>query len=107
MFEKKYVDLIEYFFRFMISKDWRLEFLEKSNILIKTKNLSMKNAAEALKKDENFIITLKQIRDFARLNWTSTNIGIHIKSLNSGLLKGHNWHGAMPSFLHLSLYSFI
>jgi len=102
MFEKKYVDLIEYFFRFMISKDWRLEFLEKSNILIKTKNLSMKNAAEALKKDENFIITLKQIRDFARLNWTSTNIGIHIKSLNSGLLKGHNWHGAMPSFLHLS-----
>jgi len=25
------------------------------------------------------------------------------KNLKSGLLKGHNWHGAMPSMLHLSL----
>ena len=102
MFEKKYDDLIEYFFRFMISKDWRLIFLAKLNITTKTRNLSMKNAAEALKKDENFVITLNQIRDFARLNWTPTNMSLHTKSLSSGLLKGHNWHGAMPSFLHLS-----
>jgi len=102
MFEKENIDLIEYFFRFMISKDWRLNFLEKANIIVNTKYLSMKKSAETLKNDKTCMINLNQIRNFARLNWTPTNTDLHIKSLSSGLLEGHDWHGAMPSFLHLS-----
>ena len=31
------------------------------------------------------------------------NLDFHIQNLKSGKLIGHDWHGAMPSMLHLSL----
>ncbi len=102
MFEKGKEDIIEYCFRFMISKDMRLLFLDEHNIIISTKSLSAQKAAALLRNKKEFTITLDQVRDFSRRNWNPTNIKQHIKSLTSGLLKGHNWHGAMPSFLHLS-----
>jgi hypothetical protein len=37
-----------------------------------------------------------------RENWSPSDKKGYIAQLKSGLLKGHNWHGAMPSFLHLS-----
>ncbi len=43
------------------------------------------------------------ITKYYRDNWKPTTTKLHIENLKSGLLSGHNWHGAMPSMLHLSL----
>ena len=48
-------------------------------------------------------ITLDYITQFFREKRTRTNIDIHLDNLKSGKLAGHDWHKAMPSFLHRSL----
>ena len=48
-------------------------------------------------------INLNVITIFNRENWNPTPTQLHLENLKSGLLTGHNWHGAMPSMLHLSL----
>lgn len=102
MFEQNKEDLIEYFFRFMISKETRIKFLEERGIDLNTKNMSTAAAAHFLRSSQECNITLAQLRDFARKNWQMPDTGYYVQNLKSGLLKGHDWHGAMPSFLHLS-----
>lgn len=46
------------------------------------------------------VLSLNEIRRTFRSHWTPCNIGLHINHLKSGLLQGHDWHGAMPSILH-------
>jgi hypothetical protein len=51
-------------------------------------------------------IELFSIEDFTKLSrsmWKHTDLDFHIQNLKSGKLNGHDWHGAMPSMLHLSL----
>lgn len=52
-------------------------------------------------------ITLDQITRFARKQWQKPPMERHLANLRSGILKGHSWHGAMPSTLHLSLQTLI
>ena len=48
-------------------------------------------------------IPICKFTDFYRQYWTPSPVDLHIKNLESGLLKGHSWHQAMPSMLHLSM----
>lgn len=48
-------------------------------------------------------IDISTIRKFYRQNWIPSPTDLHLDNLKSGQLSGHNWHGAMPSMLHLSL----
>ena len=48
-------------------------------------------------------INLTVITNFYRENWNPTPTQLHLENLKSGLLYGHDWHGAMPSMLHLSM----
>lgn len=103
MFEKEFEDVIDYFFSFMLSKENRKFFLEKNNINVNTNYMSLKKASLFLKENENFLIKYSDIIKFSKDYWKPTNKKLHLNNLKSGLLKGHNWHGSMPSFLHLSL----
>jgi hypothetical protein len=54
--------------------------------------------------DENYNrINQAVITKYYRDNWKPSPTKLHLENLKSGLLYGHNWHGAMPSMLHLSL----
>lgn len=48
-------------------------------------------------------VSLEEIRDLFRNKWKPCNIDRHLRHLESGLLKGHSWHNASPSILHLSI----
>lgn len=48
-------------------------------------------------------LNINSLTKYLRDKWTPTNIQTHIDNMKSGKLKGHDWHGAMPSSLHLSL----
>lgn len=48
-------------------------------------------------------INIEYITKHLRAQWTPANLQIHFDNMKSGKLEGHDWHGAMPSFLHLSL----
>ena len=102
MFENGKEDILEYCFRFMISKEMRLKFLQENNINVTTRSLSAKNAAAVLREKKGFEINLKDITKFTREKHLEPDTNRYIRDLKSGLLEGHNWHGAMPSFLHLS-----
>lgn len=45
-------------------------------------------------------ITVEDIASSFRDYWQPCNIKRHYEHLTSGLLSGHDWHGAMPSMLH-------
>ncbi|MBI2084624.1 MAG: hypothetical protein HYT70_03380 [Candidatus Aenigmarchaeota archaeon] len=100
MFEEGYEDLGEYCFRFMMNKGAIEEFLKANGIRIRV--TSYEKTAKELRASGSFIISIDQIRNFVRKKWVGTDIGYHLINLKSGLLEGHNWHGSMPSFLHLS-----
>lgn len=101
MFEKGKEDIIEYCLRFMMSKESIGEFLEGKGIDFDI--TTFEKTAKTLKNSDKIKINLNELRQFTRSKWMGTDVEFHIKNLNSGLLRGHDWHGSMPSFLHLSL----
>lgn len=48
-------------------------------------------------------LTIDQIASFCLKVWQPPPLRYHLGNLTSGLLKGHSWHRAAPSRLHLSL----
>jgi len=48
-------------------------------------------------------IKIDELRNYFRSKWKPAPTDLHLKNLKTGLLNGHNWHGAMPSMLHLSM----
>ncbi len=101
MFEKGKEDLIEYFFRFMITKELITEFLAEKDITLKA-NASYEKIAKKLREEGKFVIKLEEVIEFSRRKWIPLKSGKYLADLKSGLLKGYNWHGARPSTLHLS-----
>ena len=86
------------------------EMATKEQIIDMLANLGCKPAKKTLKKDVLVDSALKcrgldidYITKYFRDNWERTDIDIHLDNLKSGKLVGHDWHGAMPSFLHRSL----
>ena len=94
-------ELIKYCLSVMATKEQIIDMLA---------DLGCKPAKKTIKKDEAVKlaldctgITLEYLTTFYRNKWERTNIDIHINNFKSGKLVGHDWHGAMPSFLHRSL----
>lgn len=85
-----------------------IEFMsDKSNIaeLFKTKGLqfrksySYRNLAAVFERNPQSM-TVQEVTDFFRSKWNPCDVRRHMEHLTSGMLSGHDWHGAMPSFLH-------
>lgn len=95
------IDIISHSIEFMSNKDViRTLFNEKG--LAYRESLSYKKLASIYEKSPDSI-RVSEISELFRKNWKPCDIKRHIRHLKSGLLNGHDWHGAMPSILHRSI----
>ena len=85
----------------MSSKDIIVPFLKKKKIRASV-NMSYKKLADLVSNNQQDI-SLEEITQLLRENWKPSNVDAHISNLCSGKISGHNWHGARPSMLHLSI----
>lgn len=53
--------------------------------------------------DQNSELTLDDIRNLYRFKWKGCPKSFHLNNLRNGKLRGHDWHGTMPSMLHLGM----
>ena len=83
----------------MISKPQLLE-LAKSRGLSPKSGDNMPKIAAAVAKTG---MTLGEVTAHFRGIWKPTDTNALVSALKSGKLRGHDWHGARPSSLHLSL----
>lgn len=86
----------------MSSKESIHCLFKKYNIPYK-KSDSYEKLASKYEKFKKPKFGLDEMRNQYRADWNTTSSNIHFKNLKSGILRGHNWHGAMPSMLHLSM----
>jgi hypothetical protein len=100
--DKMNKDIIKYCIRHMSSKEL-IHQLFDNNVVFYRKSDSYEKLVDRLNEKDYEKINKAIITKYYRDNWKSTNTKLHIENLKSGLLFGHNWHGAMPSMLHLSL----
>jgi hypothetical protein len=94
-------ELIAYCIRHMSNKDVIHSLFIEKEIAFKPSD-SYEKLTQRFLKDSNKL----SITDFTsrfRNEWIAAPIELHIQNLKSGHLKGHCWHGAMPSMLHLSM----
>lgn len=95
-------DLIKYCVRHMSSKESIYKLFIEYGIDFR-RNDSYQKLSERLEEQDYGEINQEVITQYYRNNWNPTPINLHLENLRSGILTGHNWHGAMPSMLHLSL----
>lgn len=86
----------------MCSKELIHQLFDKYSIVYRNSD-SFEKLVERLNEKDYEKINQAVITKYYRNNWKPTNTKLHIENLKSGLLNGHNWHGAMPSMLHISL----
>ena len=94
-------DLIAHCIEFMSNKEAIVSLLRSHGIQAH-KSYSFKQLAQAYESIPD-AITVDDICTAFRSQWMPCDLEGHIISLQSGLLTGHNWHGARPSMLHLSI----
>lgn len=95
------VDLIAHCIEYMSNKEGICNLFKSKGIKCSS-SLSFKKLA-MLYEAKPDAVSLEEIRAFFRSKWKPCNFDRHLRHLESGLLKGHNWHGARPSMLHLSI----
>ena len=95
-------DLVRCCLRHMSNKEYIHRLYDDYGIPYKQSD-SYEKLVLRLENDESLKINISTIKDYHRSNWKPAPKELHLTNLKSGLLKGHNWHGAMPSMLHLSL----
>lgn len=94
-------ELIAHCIEFMSSKDIIVPFLKEKG-LPASDSMSYKRLASLISPNQQDI-SIDMITQLLRENWESSDIVAHIENLRSGKITGHNWHGARPSMLHLSI----
>ena len=94
-------DLIAHCIEFMSNKEVVVSLLREHGIRVR-KSLSYKKLAEAYETNPDALSLDEVCKEFRR-HWVPCNLERHVALLQSGLLDGHNWHGARPSMLHLSI----
>ena len=94
-------DLIAHCIEFMSNKEAIVSLLREHGIRVR-KSLSYKNLALAYETMPD-ALSVEEICSSFREHWIPCDIEGHVAVLQSGLLAGHDWHGAFPSSLHLSL----
>lgn len=95
------IDIISHSIEFMSDKDV-LSVLFRAKGLKYRDSLSYNKLAGVFEESPN-AISVSEITKLFRDNWSPCNIKRHLEHLKSGLLIGHDWHGAMPSILHRSI----
>ncbi len=95
-------DLVRYCLRYMSNKEHIHKLYENYGIQYKHSD-SYEKLVLRLENPTSPKINLSVLKDYHRSIWKPAPVELHLSNLKSGLLKGHNWHGAMPSMLHLSL----
>jgi hypothetical protein len=95
-------DIIKYCIRHMCSKELIHNLFDNHSIEYRISD-SYERLENRLNTTDYEKINQTVITNYFRENWKATNTKLHLENLKSGLLYGHNWHGAMPSMLHLSL----
>jgi hypothetical protein len=93
-------DLVKYCIRHMCSKQFALKLFNDCGIYYKSSD-SYEKLSNRISTDGN--ISLSEICTLLRSVWKPCAISFHLNNLTSGLLKGHSWHGASPSRLHLAM----
>ena len=95
-------DLIEYCIRHMSSKELIHELYAKNGIRY-AKSDTYAKLAKRIDDENSPEMDLEKIVHYFRANWSPSPMGLHLKNLKSGALGGHDWHGSMPSMLHMSM----
>jgi hypothetical protein len=99
---RKDYDLVHFCLRHMTSKEHIHIIFNQAGIKYKQSD-SYEKLVLRLKESNNDSIDLNKIRNYFRNVWEPAPKELHIENLKKGILKGHSWHGAMPSMLHLSM----
>jgi hypothetical protein len=86
----------------MSSKELIHELYAKNGIR-HAKSDTYAKLAKRIDDDNPSELDLRKLVHFYRANWKPTPKDLHLRHLKSGALRGHDWHGAMPSMLHLSM----
>lgn len=94
-------ELIAHCIEFMSSKEVIVPFLQEKGLRA-SNSMSYKQLASLIATDQQNI-SIDNITQLLRAHWEPSNIDAHIAVLCSGKINGHNWHGARPSMLHLSI----
>ena len=96
------MDIIKYCIRHMSSKELIHQLFDIHGIFFRNSD-SYEKLENRLNEKDYEKINQALITKYYRENWKPTPTKLHLENLKSGQLYGHNWHGAMPSMLHLSL----
>jgi hypothetical protein len=94
-------DIVRFCLQHMTSKKHIHILYEQAGIKYKRSD-SYKKLVIRFEEANNDMIDLSIIKNYHRRVWQPAPKALHLANLKTGLLKGHNWHGAMPSMLHLS-----
>ena len=94
-------DLIAHCIEFMSDKDVIVSLLREHGFSVDN-SLSYEKLAQAYETMPD-ALTVDDICATFRNHWAPSDIEGHVAVLQSGLLDRHDWHGAFPSNLHLSL----
>lgn len=97
-------DLISHCIQFMSNKNVVIPLLRNHGIQVC--GSSYLQLVEAYETDPD-ALTVDEICSAFRNHWIPCDIEYHIHNLQSGLLTGHSWHKAQPSFLHRSLQTLV
>jgi len=112
-------DLIGHWIEHMTSKECAIDFLRtildaNNNVVLKQPKKSdnyekLAELAQNLFKDGK--LKLSKIRELSRKKWCDEDhqkvINFHWDNLTSGKLGGHDWHGTIPSHLHLGMQGLV
>ncbi|MCR5549331.1 MAG: hypothetical protein K6F40_00125 [Bacteroidales bacterium] len=101
--------LIRHCIEKMASKDCVRSFLGERMDMDVKKSWTLKDMSE---KALNAGVDIKTIREYFREIWSHNTkpddlMSFHKVNLKSEVLKNHNWHGAMPSFLHRGMQNLV
>ena len=94
------IDLISHCIQFMSDKDVIRQFLREHGVKA-LKSYTFEKLARSYEANPD-AVTVDEICSLFRGIWKPCDVELHVKHLKSGLLDGHDWHGARPSMLHLS-----
>ena len=94
-------DLIAHCIEFMSNKEVVASLLRERGIRVRPSS-TFKQLSQAYESNPD-ALSVEEICAAFRDRWTPCDLERHISHLQSGLLAGHNWHGARPSMLHLSI----
>ena len=102
MFEGQQKDTIKFALHQMLSTEQINEFTKSLSPDFRLKG-NKSAIIRQLEMTNELSISIDDIKAYCFAHWKSPQPKMHINNLRSGILKGHGWHGTMPSTLHLSL----